>query len=80
MFVVVPLAAENTEGSFLVSEYNRDASHVTAKDVQWWREFLSSNGWRVLSCDYSFRGCKESWVAGYPKGNAFIRLESKLLC
>jgi cyclopropane fatty-acyl-phospholipid synthase-like methyltransferase len=79
MFVVVPLAAENTKGRFLIPEYNRDTTHATARDAQWWKEFFGSNGWEVLSCDFSFKGCKESWVAGYPKGNAFIRLKSKAL-
>jgi len=79
MFVVIPLAPENTRGCFLVPEYNRDTTHVTARDARWWKEFFSSNGWEVLSCDLSFKGCKESWVTGYPKGNAFIRLKSKEL-
>jgi SAM-dependent methyltransferase len=73
-FHVVPLAENN---SFIVPEYNKDVTHVLAKNVSWWREKFESFGWVTASFSYRVRGIKDNWTERYKYGNGFFGLERK---
>lgn len=74
IFAVIPLAADNESGKYIVPEYDRDATHVVAKTAQWWRSLFEDSNWRVDRIATSMQGCKENWTANWPEGNGFFIL------
>ena len=76
MFVVVPLAKDDVTGSFVIEEYERDVTHITAKTANWWETVFREEGWRVKESRYSFPGCKENWTSRWSDGNGFFVLSS----
>ncbi|RLB83737.1 MAG: hypothetical protein DRH17_00865 [Deltaproteobacteria bacterium] len=75
MFVVVPLG-ENDR--FVVPEYEKDTTHVLAKNTQWWRQIFYANGWQTKNLRYHMTGLKENWAQRYPRGNGLFTLERML--
>jgi cyclopropane fatty-acyl-phospholipid synthase-like methyltransferase len=74
-FHVVPLA--DKKGNYIVPEYQKDKTHIIAKDVAWWKEKFESFGWKTTSFSYSVRGIKDNWTERYKHGNGFFILEKK---
>jgi len=74
IFVVVPVAADDVCNEYIIPEYNRDATHVIAKSIDWWRELFQSSGWKVARMSTEFPGCKENWTSRWKDGNAFFIL------
>ncbi|MDD9967054.1 MAG: methyltransferase domain-containing protein [Myxococcales bacterium] len=72
IFGAIPLAADDECGTYIVPEYDRDVTHVTAKSLAWWKQLFESEGWRIELASHSFDGCKENWTEQWPEGNAFI--------
>lgn len=72
VFGAIPLAADDECGKYIVPEYDRDVTHVTAKSMGWWRRLFESEGWTVERLTHDFDGCKENWTEQWPDGNAFI--------
>ena len=77
IFSVIPVAVDDQCGEYLIPEYNRDATHVIAKSMSWWRNFFQSCGWEVEQMTNEFPGCKESWTSRWKNGNAFFILSSE---
>ena len=74
MFVVVPLAADDISGKYIVPEYDRDVTHIIAKSREWWSGLFKEMGWSVREFHYNFKGCKENWTGQFPDGNGFFIL------
>ena len=74
-FHVIPLG--DGAGKYIVPDYQRDVTHITAKDVAWWRNKFESCGWRVSAFSYNVKGIKESWTERYSHGNGFFILEKR---
>jgi len=72
IFGAIPLAADDECGKFIVPEYDRDVTHVTAKSLAWWKHLFESEGWSIELASHTFDGCKENWTERWPDGNAFI--------
>ena len=75
MFVVVPLAADDKIGKYIIPEYDHDITHIIAKSESWWSKLFEKNGWKIKNFRYDFPGCKENWTCAYPKGNGFYIIE-----
>jgi SAM-dependent methyltransferase len=71
-FHVVPLG--NSQGKYIVPDYQRDITHITAKDVAWWKNKFESCGWQVKTFSYNVKGIKDSWTMRYKRGNGFFIL------
>jgi SAM-dependent methyltransferase len=76
LFVAVPLADNDFSNVFIIPEYNKDITHITAKTASWWANLFIEQGWRVHKFSYKFAGMKENWTNAWPKGNAFFVLSS----
>jgi cyclopropane fatty-acyl-phospholipid synthase-like methyltransferase len=76
MFVVVPLAADDHSGEYIVPEYNRDATHVVAKSSGWWQGFFEDLGWKTEMFATEMMGVKENWTSKWDDGNGFFILEN----
>lgn len=74
-FHVVPLG--DGHGNYIVPDYQRDVTHITAKDVAWWRSKFESCGWLVSAFSYNVKGVKDSWTDRYKYGNGFFNLEKR---
>lgn len=74
IFAAIPLAADDTSNSFIIPEYNKDVTHVTAKSVNWWWELFESSGWHVDQFSHTFTGMKQNWTDAFSKGNAFFTI------
>jgi SAM-dependent methyltransferase len=73
-FAVIPLGADDTSGHFVVPDYDRDITHITARTAAWWTRLFEETGWKIDALNYSFRGVKENWTRAWPGGNAFFLL------
>jgi cyclopropane fatty-acyl-phospholipid synthase-like methyltransferase len=78
LFVVVPLAADDKCGHYIVPDYDQDATHVIAKSLDWWADLLKTSGWNVNLKTTHIAGCKENWRLRWPDGNGFFRASSGL--
>jgi SAM-dependent methyltransferase len=78
LFVVVPLAADDHSGRYIVPDYDNDATHVIAKSLDWWAGMLEGCGWRVDLKATGIAGCKENWRLRWPDGNGFFRARSAM--
>ncbi len=74
IFAVIPLAADNSSGAYIVPEYDRDATHVIAKTGKWWQALFEQAGWNIQQYATDFPGCKENWTSKWPNGNGFFIL------
>jgi len=72
MFLVIPLGKDD---KYIAPEYDKDITHVLAKEKDWWFEKIESNGWRIKKFSYKFRGVKENWTSIYPRANGFFIIE-----
>lgn len=72
LFIVVPLAAGDADGTYIIPEYDRDVTHIVRKSMAWWKAEVEAAGWTIDRADYTFPGCKENWTSKWPEGNAFI--------
>ena len=73
IFCAIPLGKPCATG-FIISEYDRDITHVTKQPLEWWMALFEKNGWNIDSVNYSFQGVKDNWTAVEPCGNAFFIL------
>jgi SAM-dependent methyltransferase len=78
LFVVVPLAADDVCGNYIVPDYDQDTTHVIAKSLDWWADLLAASGWNVNLKTTHIAGCKENWRLRWPDGNGFFRASSGL--
>ena len=84
LFVVVPLGKETGkvnefgihEEDFVVPEYSYDATHVLAKNIQWWCNIFEKNRFKVTNALFRVDGLKDNW-SHYPNGNGFLFLKKK---
>ena len=76
MFAILPLAADDDRGGYIVPDYDRDTTHVIAKTAAWWTRLFEAHGWRQDRMTLDFPGCKENWTSRWPEGNGFFVLES----
>jgi SAM-dependent methyltransferase len=76
IFLVIPLGRNDSDQHFIVSEYNKDITHFTAKTDKWWRNLFRKNNLKIERVSFSFRHCKENWTSNWPNSNAFYILES----
>lgn len=76
MFLVIPLGKDDTSGQFVIAEYDKDITHVTAKTAQWWQKLFEETGWTLEFMTHSFKGIKENWTQAHPLGNIFVKLNS----
>lgn len=74
MFAVIPLGVSDKTANFVVPEYDRDITHITARTAKWWTNLFEETGWSVDSFSHTFVGVKENWTQAWPKGNAFFVL------
>ncbi len=77
IFAVIPLAAENISGKYIIQDYDFDKTHIVAKTKDWWINLFSEMGWTLEKFSYSFRGCKENWTTVFPEGNGFFVITRK---
>ncbi|MFV3131057.1 SAM-dependent methyltransferase [Niveispirillum sp. KHB5.9] len=77
VFAAIPLAADNHSGSFIVPEYNKDITHITAKTFDWWRDLFIDCGWTIEEGSYTCHGIKENWTRYWPDGNGFFTLKAR---
>jgi cyclopropane fatty-acyl-phospholipid synthase-like methyltransferase len=71
-FHVIPLG---DKGIYRIPEYERDVTHRTAENEEYWLEIFESCGWRLESFSWSMTGVKEKWTEQYQKGNGFFILK-----
>lgn len=76
IFAAIPVAADDTCGKFVVPEYDKDVTHVTAKSVQWWWSLFESTGWHIDQFAHTFPGMKQNWTDAFAKGNAFFTISA----
>ena len=74
IFVAIPLADDDVTGKYIISEYDKDITHVIAKTHLWWKAFFENNGWKISFFDFKFHGIKENWTEISEKGNGFYIL------
>jgi hypothetical protein len=74
MFAVIPLGVSDSGANFVVPDYDRDITHVTARTASWWEALFVSTGWKVDRFSHTFPGVKENWTNAWPEGNAFFVL------
>ena len=77
LFAVIPLAAEDNSGKYIVPDYDGDITHVIAKTREWWYELFLEMDWFVEDFRFNFPGCKENWTSQFPEGNGFFVLRRK---
>ena len=77
MFVVVPLGIDDISGNFVVPDYNKEITHVTARTDKWWKSFFKKNNFSVEKVNFNFRFCKHNWTSVWPRGNGFYILKSR---
>ena len=77
IFAIIPLAAENNSGKYIINEYDFDKTHIIAKTKDWWINLFSEMGWTLEIFSYNFRGCKENWTTVFPEGNGFFVITQK---
>jgi len=68
LLVIVPLGENN---KYVIEDYERDKTHVIRESLQWWRETLERNGFKVEKSLYRVEGIKDNW-ASYETGNGFF--------
>jgi len=78
VFIIIPLAKNDTGGEFICPDYNKELTHFTAKTNKWWKEIFQKNNFSVEKASFEFRYCKENWTSKWPKSNGFYILKSKL--
>ncbi|MDG5496777.1 methyltransferase domain-containing protein [Niveispirillum sp. BGYR6] len=76
VFAAIPLAADDDIGSFIVPEYNKDITHITAKSFNWWQNLFIDCGWKIEDASFNCIGIKENWTRYWPEGNGFYTLIS----
>jgi cyclopropane fatty-acyl-phospholipid synthase-like methyltransferase len=74
MFAVIPLGISDNGANFVVPDYDRDITHITARTASWWDALFTSTGWTIDRFCYTFPGVKENWTQAWPEGNAFFVL------
>ena len=74
-FHVIPLG--DGRGKYIVPDYQRDVTHITAQDVSWWEAKFASCGWHISTFSYSVKGVKDVWTDRYKRGNGFFNLEKR---
>lgn len=80
LFLIIPLGKNDSNASrFIIPEYDKDITHLTAKTDKWWRKYLQKNNFSIERAGFSFRHCKENWTSVHPKGNGFYILKSNFL-
>jgi SAM-dependent methyltransferase len=72
MFLAIPLGLDDQDSGFVIAEYDKDITHITARTAAWWRSLFEQCGWRVDLFDHQFFGIKENWTLVHPHGNAFF--------
>ena len=72
IFAVIPLAADDSSGKYIVPEYDFDKTHIVAKTKEWWIKLFLELGWKLDAFTFSFKGCKENWTSVFPEGNGFF--------
>ncbi len=76
MFLVIPLAANDSDGKYLIPEYDKDVTHVLAKSSKWWINLFQETGWVLSDFSHTFKGCKENWTEHWPTGNGFFTIKN----
>lgn len=74
MFAVIPLGVSDTGANFVVPDYDKDITHITARTAGWWSRLFTECGWTVDRFSHTFKGVKENWTGAWPEGNAFFVL------
>lgn len=74
MFAVIPLGVNDTSSNFVVPDYDKDITHITARTAGWWTRLFTETGWNVDRFSHTFKGVKENWTSAWPEGNAFFVL------
>ena len=72
IFAAVPLASDDECGKYIIPEYDRDVTHITAKSFGWWQRLFSEHEWTIERASHQFDGCKENWTSRWDEGNAFF--------
>jgi len=71
IFVVVPLG---DNGSYRISSYHDDITHIQIHDEKGWANIFNQNGWNVNKFSNSMVGIKENWQKACTNGNGFFFL------
>jgi SAM-dependent methyltransferase len=74
MFAVIPLGISDDSPNFVVPDYDKDITHITARTAAWWSKLFAETGWNVDRFSHTFKGVKENWTSAWPEGNAFFVL------
>ncbi len=74
VFAAIPLGISDDSDRYVIPDYDRDVTHITARTPQWWAALFERCGWRVDSFSYTFKGVKENWTKAWPRGNGFFTL------
>ena len=74
VFAVIPLGKDDVGGGFVVPDYDRDVTHITARTAAWWTSLFVREGWHIKELKFAWAGCKEDWTKKWPDGNAFFVL------
>lgn len=69
---VIPLGISDDSPNFVVPDYDKDITHITARTAAWWSRLFAETGWNVDRLTYTFKGVKENWTGAWPEGNAFF--------
>lgn len=72
-FHVIPLGNHND--GYIIPEYDKDPSHMLAKNAKWWKNKFESFGWVQTSFSHNVKGIKDNWTERYKEGNGFFILE-----
>jgi cyclopropane fatty-acyl-phospholipid synthase-like methyltransferase len=72
MFIAVPLAFHDDDGKYIISEYDKDVTHIIRKSFSWWENKFKEHGWIIKTSSKLFKGIKENWTKDFPEGNGFF--------
>ena len=73
MFHIIPLGDKYDK--FIVPDYEKDRTHILAKNKEWWVKKFNEFGWEIISFDNTIKGIKDNWTEKYPNGNGFFILK-----
>ena len=79
IFVAVPLGIDDSSGKFIIPEYDKDVTHITARSFDWWKNLFLECSYKVEYSSHEFMGMKENWTTVFPNGNAFFLLSNNSL-
>lgn len=65
-------------GKFRIPDYDKDVTHVTKQDEEWWIKQFMEAGYRVASFHHHLKGFKSHWVKENLVGNGIFQLRSKI--